>query len=231
MTAVRLPGRVMAKTSSIPLTTTTAMYNAAKKGDAARVRKLLARGDSPDARSQVHDSPLALAARGGHVAVIEELVRAGADVDRAAGWVRMTPLMRSAEAGHLEAVRMLLELGADPHLRNSRGETCLIHAAKFDVPDVVRFLLAAGAPVNDVSRAGDDFTELERELVEGRTALMSAALGGRIEVAKVLLEAGARTDARDESGQTARDIAAGRGHSAVVGLLDACGSKEEPGAE
>jgi len=51
------------------------------------------------------------------------------------------------------------------------------------------------------------------------TALMWAAGYGHEEVVKVLLAGGARTDARDDRGKTAADIAREGGFAATVSLL------------
>ncbi|KXZ49714.1 hypothetical protein GPECTOR_20g571 [Gonium pectorale] len=67
-------------------------------------------------------SPLMTAAYWGHVPVLRELLKWGADKEERGenGW---TPLMRAAYLGRLEAVRALLEVGADWRAIDKRGWT------------------------------------------------------------------------------------------------------------
>ena len=58
-------------------------------------------------------------------------------------------------------------------------------------------------------------------------ALQGAAMFGRADMVKLLLEAGADVEARDEFGDTALHEAAKRGHAAVVKLLLEAGADME----
>ena len=76
----------------------------------------------------------------------------------------------------------------------------LLIAAARNTPDVVRFLLAAGANVN------------WRDGYDGETPLMAAVDGGSLETARLLLAAGADVRITDDSGHTAMWRAAGANH-------------------
>jgi ankyrin repeat protein len=71
---------------------------------------------------------------------------------------------------------------------------------------VIEALLAAGIDVN---------ARYEHDL----TALMWAAGQGQVEATQLLLARGARTDAKDDRGMTALDIARQAGHAIVVQAL------------
>ena len=86
---------------------------AAKEGDAALVRELLAEGVPADAESGGYGA-LHHAAANGSVAVLEVLLAAGANVE-AVDRVGSTPLSRAAIFGRADAVAVLLEAGADPN--------------------------------------------------------------------------------------------------------------------
>ena len=89
------------------------LVTAAKEGDAALVRELLAEGVPADAESGGYVA-LHHAAANGSVAVLEVLLAAGADVE-AVDRVGNTPLSRAAIFGRADAVSVLLEAGADPN--------------------------------------------------------------------------------------------------------------------
>jgi uncharacterized protein len=72
----------------------------------------------------------------------------------------------------------------------------------------VKQLLAKGVDANAVYR-------------NDLTALMWAAGYGNNDAVKVLLDAGARVDLKDNRGKTAADIARERGYAETVTLLDA----------
>ncbi len=128
-------------------------------------------------------------AEGGSLPLVEYFVNHGLDVN-AEGGARYTALMRAIYNGHAAIAKFLLEHGADPNKVDNMGSTALMKAARHGYSDgvkdlaweidVVKLLLEYGADVNASFRTGGR-----------RTALMSAAEGGNIETARVLLEHGA----------------------------------------
>lgn len=105
-----------------------------------------------------------------------------------------TLLHFASGAGCLEVVGLLLVLGMEPNLQDRGGHTPLYSVANEcggeTGAELVRMLVRAGADVNacgGVSRA---------------TALHMAARRGHVEIAKALLECGARLEAEDSKGDT-----------------------------
>jgi hypothetical protein len=84
-----------------------------------------------------------MAARGGHVEVIEALLDFGVDVDQIEE-TDSTALMYAAAQGHADVVALLLEQGADTTIRDRGGQTALFWASNEDVESL---LVAAGAPL------------------------------------------------------------------------------------
>jgi uncharacterized protein len=118
-----------------------------------------------------------------------------------------TPLMRAALEGDTETVGALLASRANVNAKDNEGRTALMFAVVNSHADSVKVLLRAGARVN--ARARD-----------GGTALMLAAMNGDAEITQILLNNGAKTGYRYIStGKTAATLAADRGHSAIVELL------------
>jgi len=102
-----------------------------------------------------------------------------------------TALHWAAGDGGLEVVRLLLQAGADVRALNAHKETPLHWAGS---ASVARVLVAHGASV----AARDAYQ---------RTPLHTAARAGRVDVVQLLLSSGARRDARNAKGRTARDDA------------------------
>jgi glycerophosphodiester phosphodiesterase len=94
--------------------------------------------------------------------------------------------------------------------RSAEGETALHVAARTGNEEVVEYLLRAGwiKCINDP------------ETTRGWTPLVIACAQGHSAVTKLLLQAGARQDAVDNIGWTAKEHAALRGHLCVSEMLD-----------
>jgi hypothetical protein len=122
----------------------------------------------------------------GHIHVVEQLLKAGADVNAAATeHGGLTALQGASEGGHIQVVERLLQAGADVNAAATgyRGRTALLAASEGDHIQVVERLLQAGA---DVNAAATEYA--------GWTALQAASGRGHIQVVERLLEAGALVD-------------------------------------
>ena len=115
--------------------------------------------------------------------------------------------MCAALAGDTEAVKDLVAKGADVNAQDDEGRTALMFAVINMHHGTVKVLLESGADVN--VRAND-----------GGTALMLVASCGDEEIVRLLLDKGADVSGRYVStGATAMDLAAEKGHAAIVELL------------
>jgi len=109
---------------------TKAMFKAAKSGDVATVRALLA-GDPGLLRARDADAstPLHYAVWKGHRELVAYLLEAGADVEASnenEHW-GTTPLHAAAHANQAVIAEMLLAHGADPAALDAHGRTPLQH--------------------------------------------------------------------------------------------------------
>lgn len=123
----------------------TPLIAAAMNGHADMVALLATKITNLDQLSemQYQSNALHLAARDGHTAVIEVLLKAGADVNALEG-TDSTALMYAAYNGHLEAVELLIEQGADLNVRDQGGQTALYWANFRNHTDIAALISAAG---------------------------------------------------------------------------------------
>ncbi len=202
----------------------TALMYAAERGDPHSIRVLRHKMNQDGIRyASRHDGLTALdvAAKNGHADAIQALIGAGADVNRAnANDNKKTPLFYAAESGEAEAVNVLLTRGTKPaniEQRDGDCRTALMHAIECGKAASARKLVELGADVNAVSAE----VNVQKELT---SVLALAAEHGDLEVAKLLLEKGAKVDVRIGYQQTALMKAAEKGKCDVVTLLRGYGA-------
>lgn len=88
------------------------LHKAARKGDFKEVQKLLQSGYPVDTIDwEWEDTALFEAARGGHIEIMKELLKYGANVNKMA-WTGSTPLAEAYLGGNKEAIKILEERGA-----------------------------------------------------------------------------------------------------------------------
>jgi ankyrin repeat protein len=108
-----------------------------------------------------------------------------------------TPFVRAAQSSDTELMQLLLDYGADPFIATENGDTALTASAGIgwvegvtyerspkDNVNAIRMLLELGLDPNGANH-------------EGRTPLMGAALKGRNEVVRMLVDRGAKVETRD----------------------------------
>ena len=87
------------------------------------------------------ESPLMLAALKGELALAENMVKKGADVNKT-GW---TPLHYAASNGHVAVIRLLLENYAYIDAESPNGSTPLMMASLYGSVEAVKLLVEEGA--------------------------------------------------------------------------------------
>ena len=130
-------------------------------------------------------------------------------------------LFQAAESGDAKQLAALLQ--EHPTLVNAENEsglTLLGYAAHFGHPEAVKLLLEQGADVNALSHSKISF-------IPSNTALHAAIAGERnLDVIRLLLEHGAKTDVFDSNGHTCLHTAAFHDdNEALIELLLAHGAQ------
>ena len=108
-----------------------------------------------------------------------------------------TPFWRAAQSGDVPLMKLLLDRGADPKIATAHNVTPLASAAGIGWVEGITFEWSEAQNLEAVKLCLDQGVDPNAADDEGRTALHGAAHKGRNEVVKLLVERGAKLDARD----------------------------------
>src|SRR4029078_3715617 len=158
-------------------------------------------GAGAGAQNRYGVTPLHLAAINGNAAMLERLIKAGAEPNMA-GADGETPLMTVARGGHVDAAEALLKHGAEIDARETwHGQTALMWASAQGHIEMIRALVMHCADVH----AKSNVEPWERQVTSeprdkwlppgGLTPLLFAAREGCVDCVPVLAERGADVSA------------------------------------
>jgi uncharacterized protein len=189
------------------------LHRAAWHGDLPKLKSLIATGANLDARDARGRTPLHVATHARQREAVKLLAKAGAKLD-ALEDDRYDAVTIASVADDVPTLALLLSLGASAKQVTSRYDgTALIAAAHLGHDEVVRQLIAAGAPLDHVNNL--HWTAAIEAVVLGdggpRHQRMLAAL----------VDAGANLQLADRQGNTPLQLAKARGYTAMVKLLEA----------
>jgi ankyrin repeat protein len=213
-------------------------------------RLLLDAGANPQLESRYGITPLYLAAVNGNTAMIESLLASGADAG-AYGPNGETMLMTAARTGIPESLNTLLESGAEIDVRERTfDQTALMLAVREQNVAAVELLLDRGADVDARTLAGPapEFTPpckgtgcgsegvgINRgglpdrgrrdSALGGMTSLLYAARDGSLEIARLLIDAGADLEIAEANGIRPLLMSLLNGHLDVARLLVDAGAE------
>ena len=215
---------------------TTALHWAVRADDLETIDLLVRAGANVSARNRAGVMPLELAALNGNAAVIERLIKAGADVNRPLNSSGDTALMMASRSGKAGAVKALLDRGAQINAKETWADTtALMWAVSEGNHDVVKLLIERGADVNArtkfvPSATGRGFEGATPVAAKADQApeqnasgllspLMFAAREGDLESARMLVAAGAQVNAVGGDGKDALGLAIFNGSYEVASFL------------
>ena len=198
---------------------TALMVAAAYQGSDAAMNLLLDRG-ARAGLAEGEDAPVFnanaffIASYAGNAAILKRLADAGANTNLPMlllGSSRETPMLGAFKFGDLEVATALLDLGAPVDFADGNGITMLGRTVLNNDLPMARMMIARGADVNHVDKLG--MTPL----------LWASAIDfGDSAMIELLLQAGARPEARNKEGLTPAELAAAHGNRE---LADAIGHK------
>lgn len=189
------------------------LHQAAWHGDLPKLKALVASGANLDARDTRGRTPLHVATHARQREAIRLLAKAGANLDLLDD-DRYDAVTIASVADDAATLSLLLSLGAKAGQTTSRYDgTALIAAAHLGHDEVVRRLIAAGAPLDHVNNL--HWTAVIESIVLGD--------GGprHQRTLAALIDAGASLKLTDRQGNTPLQLAKARGYTAMVKLLEA----------
>lgn len=188
------------------------LHRAAHDGNPEMIRRLIAEGADPDARDRHGRTPTIVAAFRSQDAALLALAEAGADMN-AQDRIGYDVVTIAAVANDPDLMTIALAHGNRPDLIHVNWNgTALIAAAELGHAEVIRRLVAAGAPLDHVNNLG-------------WTALLEAVILGNgspehQQTVRILLDAGADRNISDRDDLTPLDHARRRGFDKIARLLD-----------
>ena len=182
------------------------LLEAVQGNEIKKVKDLIGKGASVNARTEFGETPLHLAQS---QEMAELLLSKGADIHAKDNEFGMTPLFNAPK----EIFKLFISKGADVNARSKKGLTPLAWSAYGDDLDRIKLLISKGADVNSVD---DDL----------KTPLHIAANWNKVEIATLLITKGARVNARDHLGWTPLHWASFEGGPEVVQLLITKGAEK-----
>jgi len=108
-----------------------------------------------------------------------------------------TPFIRASQSSDVTLMKLLLEKGADVKAVTANGDSALTAAAGIGWVDGVTYERSPAENLEAVRLLLDLGVDPNHANNEGRTALMGAALKGRPDVVKLLVDRGAKLELRD----------------------------------
>ena len=188
------------------------LHEAATIGDGAAVESWIKAGVPLDEADGAGRTALLVAVDNGRTDIALALIAAGADINAQAA-NKDTPWLLAGASGRTEILAAMIPKGPNLSIRNRYGGNALIPACERGHVDTVKLLLTTKIDADHVNDLGWTC------LLE--IAYLSDGSPRHLEIARLVLQAGADPDVPDIRGKTALDHAETRKLPALAALLKA----------
>ena len=183
----------------------TPLMGAAYKGKVQVVKSLIERGADPSLMDNRGWNSLHVIANGGDADIIDLIHTQVPNIESKTG-DGCTPLMIAAFNSKLHAVKWFLEKGATVTREDNSGANALHFATEGGDTDIIDLIHT-------------HLLNIESKTSQGRTPLMMAALGGKLQAVKWFLEKGATVNCDDNRGWNTLHFAAEGGDTDIIDLI------------
>lgn len=172
-----------------------ALLYACERGYESLVTYLIAKGANINRKNHFEITPLTAACWKGSEPIVNYLLNKGAEIDRGPN---KRDLVNAAWNKHLHIIKILRSKGLDLTSEGGKCVSTLCLASSFGFLPIVKYLLSQGVDIDERDYIKDQADELDNN---GRTALLAAIYGGRVETVKFLLLSGANINMKDKKGE------------------------------
>jgi ankyrin repeat protein len=193
------------------------LHAAAASGDVVAISVAVASRGDLNVRDRNGRTPLHVAAFRKQYGAARALLAGGADPN-ALDNQRYDAVTIAAVANDVEMLKVTLAGGNSArNVTSPYDGTALIAAAHLGHADVVKTLIAAGAPLDHVNNLG--WTALIESIVLGDGG------AAHTETLRALVAAGANVNLADKAGATPLTLARRRGYAAMIAMLEQAGAR------
>ncbi|KAM0232803.1 hypothetical protein ACHAPO_007629 [Fusarium lateritium] len=183
----------------------TALCQAALRGDVQQMSGLLAQGANINGRNGEGNSPLSCGILANQEDAVRFLISSGADVNTKD--MKIPPVFLAASVGSIGVARMLIAQGTcNANAASWSGQAYFVDVCNSENLEGIELLLENGAKPNTTN-------------ISGRPVLAQAVKKGNIELVRLLLKYGANPDTSDMSGNSLLSIAASQDRMDMIKLL------------
>lgn len=199
------------------------LHRAILKADLPLVKTLIAHGADINKQAGANKTALHLACQAPEItdgklrgAIVDCLLRHGADPDQSQPGTKMTPLHAAILSSNgKEAVEALLKYPGNRNQPDDEGFQPIFYTGHKSDTDLLRRLLEAGADVN------------ARHMVDARTPLIQAVHESSAPAVALLLSKGANPKLYDSHGKSALSYARDKKLTDIIALLEAALQKKD----
>eukprot|EP01087_Luapelamoeba_hula_P009311 TRINITY_DN2401_c0_g2_i2.p1 TRINITY_DN2401_c0_g2~~TRINITY_DN2401_c0_g2_i2.p1 ORF type:complete len:1324 (+),score=258.43 TRINITY_DN2401_c0_g2_i2:192-4163(+) len=209
----------------------TALIHAVKPQSTEIVRELLtqpSKGATPNVTDVDGTTALMLALRAGNDAIVRLLLSNKADPNLISGSKTHfeTPLIVAIQRKQTQFAKLLLDHGASPNQLDSQGNTPLILAIKANDTQLATLCTTAIRQARSIYHKAGDIQNINVQDHLGKTALhyvinpIPFASYENVALLRLLLEAGANPNAKDNSGHSPAFYAAAQSDGKLLNVLE-----------